>query len=214
MTAIIAAVAAAYLVGSIPTAVWVGNLFYKVDIRKKGSGNAGATNTIRVLGLRAGIPVLLFDILKGWFAVYIGNFFPLSPDTFPDNLDLKIILAIAAVAGHIFPLFAGFRGGKGIATLFGVGIALYPLSAAIVLGVFVLVLLSSRYVSLASITASVSFPLVEMLVLGNTHYPSLMILSILVAIFVPITHRKNIQRLIRNEENKFRFGKTKSGNKK
>lgn len=202
----------AYLIGSIPTSVWIGRIFYHVDVRTKGSGNAGATNTIRVLGLRAGLPVLAFDIFKGWFAVFLAHFPEYEPGSFPDPVDFSIILAMAAVLGHVFPVYAGFRGGKGIATLFGVGLALYPLSALIVLGIFLAVLLSTRIVSLSSILASIAFPLIEILALGHTGYPSLMILTVLVAVFVPVTHKKNIIRLLKGEENKFKFRKKNTSN--
>jgi len=198
----------AYLLGSIPTAVWVGRIFYNVDVRKEGSGNAGATNTIRVLGVKAGIPVLIIDVFKGWLAVYIANFFWMQTSGFPDLIDLKIIHAIAAIIGHVFPIYVGFKGGKGIATLLGIGIALYPIGAFIAVGVFIIVLLISGYVSLASISASIFFPVIEILILGNTQYISLIILAIAVAIFVPITHRKNIGRLLKNEESKFKIRKT------
>jgi len=198
----------AYLIGSLPTAVWVGRIFYNVDVRKEGSGNAGATNTIRVLGVKAGIPVLIIDVFKGWLAVYIANFFWMQTSGFPDLIDLKIIHAIAAIIGHVFPIYVGFKGGKGIATLLGIGIALYPVGAFIAVGVFIIVLLISGYVSLASISASIFFPVIEILILGNAQYISLIILAIAVAIFVPITHRKNIGRLLRNEESKFKIRKT------
>lgn len=202
---IIAAIILAYLVGSIPTSVWIGRWFYNVDVRTKGSGNAGATNTIRVLGYQAGVPVLIFDILKGWFAVYLGVFFQFSMVSFPDPVDLDIMLAIAAVVGHVFPIYVGFKGGKGIATLLGVGIALYPIAALIAVGVFIIVLLISGYVSLSSISATVAFPFIEIFLLGHQEYVSLMILSVAVAVFVPITHLKNIKRLLRKEETKFRI---------
>jgi len=203
MLKISVAVILAYLIGSIPTSVWIGRIFYKVDIRTKGSKNAGATNTIRVLGYKAGIPVLIFDVFKGWLAVYIANFFWTETGSFPDLVDLKIILAVAAVAGHIFPVYVGFKGGKGIATLLGIGIALYPLAALIAVFVFIIVLLLSGYVSLSSITASVLFPFIEIIILGNNEYISLIIMAIAVAVFVPVTHRKNIKRLIRKKESKF-----------
>jgi glycerol-3-phosphate acyltransferase PlsY len=199
----------AYLIGSIPTAVWIGRIFYGVDVRTQGSGNAGATNTIRVLGLKAGIPVLVIDVLKGWFAVYMANFFWMYTTGFPDQIDLKIMHAIAAVIGHVFPVYVGFKGGKGIATLLGIGFALYPTGAFIALGIFIVVLILTRYVSLSSISASVSFPIVEILILGHDQYISLVILAILVAVFVPLTHRKNIKRLLRNEESKISFRKKK-----
>lgn len=207
MINLIIAVILAYLIGSIPTSVWVGRLFYNVDVRTKGSGNAGATNTIRVLGVKAGIPVLIMDIFKGWFAVYIGHFFYTDTGGFPDFVDFQIILAIAAVVGHVFPIYVGFKGGKGIATLLGIGLALYPEAASIAIVVFTITLLLTSYVSLGSIVAAVTFPIVDIFILGHDQYLSLMILSIMVAIFVPLTHRKNIRRLLRGEESKFTIRK-------
>lgn len=206
---LIIAIILAYLIGSIPTSVWIGRAFYNVDVRKEGSGNAGATNTIRVLGVKAGIPVLILDIFKGWLAVYIANFFWDGSLTFPDLIDFKIILACAAVLGHVFPIYVGFKGGKGIATLLGIGLALFPYGALIAVGIFTIVLLITGYVSLSSIIASVTFPLVELLLLGNYEYLSLNILAIAVAIFVPLTHRKNIRRLLNGEESKFTTKKKK-----
>jgi glycerol-3-phosphate acyltransferase PlsY len=200
---IIIAIILAYLIGSLPTSVWIGRIFYNVDVRTQGSKNAGATNTIRVLGYKAGIPVLIFDIFKGWLAVFIAHFFYTETGKFPDLIDLKIILAVAAVIGHVLPIYVGFKGGKGIATLLGIGIALYPIPALITVGIFVVVLMLSGYVSLSSITAALCFPFVYIFILGNYEFLSLIILSIAVAIFVPVTHRKNIGRLIRGEESKF-----------
>lgn len=200
---ILSAVILAYLIGAIPTSVWIGRAFYKVDVRTQGSGNAGATNTIRVLGYKAGIPVLIFDVFKGWLAVYISHFFFIESAKFPDATDFKIMLAIAAVIGHVFPVYVGFKGGKGIATLLGVGIALFPLATLFAVIIFALSLILSGYVSLSSMIAAVTFPVVEILILGHNDYPSLMGLAIAVAVFVPITHRKNIRRLIKGEETKF-----------
>jgi glycerol-3-phosphate acyltransferase PlsY len=199
----IIAVILAYLIGSIPTSVWIGRIFYQVDVRTLGSGNAGATNTIRVLGYKAGIPVLVFDVFKGWLAVYITRFFWTDTGQFPDFVDLKIMLAIAAVIGHVFPVYVAFKGGKGIATLLGVGIAMYPLSALIAVLIFTITLILSGYVSLSSILASITFPFVEIFILGHDQFISLIVLAIAVAIFVPLTHRKNIKRLIKGEESKF-----------
>ncbi len=204
---LIIAIILAYLIGSIPTSVWIGRIFYKVDVRTKGSGNAGATNTIRVLGLKAGIPVLLFDVFKGWLAVFMAHFFYDPSLSFPDLIDFKIILAMAAVLGHVFPVYVGFKGGKGIATLFGMGIALFPLAAVFAVVIFALVLILSGYVSLSSIVASVTFPFVDIFILGHDQYPSMIILSIAVAVFVPVTHRKNIVRLLHGEESKFTVSK-------
>jgi glycerol-3-phosphate acyltransferase PlsY len=206
---LIIAIILAYLIGSIPTSVWIGRIFYNIDVRKEGSGNAGATNTIRVLGYKAGIPVLLLDIFKGWFAVYISNFFWDGTLTFPDLVDFDIILASAAVVGHVFPIYVGFKGGKGIATLLGIGIALFPYGALIAVVIFAITLIITGYVSLSSIVASVTFPIVELIFLGNTEYISLTILAIAVAVFVPLIHHKNIQRLLKGEESKFTIKRKK-----
>jgi len=194
----------AYLIGSIPSAVWIGKGLYGIDVREHGSGNAGATNVIRVLGYKAGIPVMLVDVFKGWLAVQVVFLFPqngLSPDAM---VYFKIACAMAAVLGHIFPVYVGFRGGKGVGTLAGVAIALYPLALLVVLGIFILSLVLSRYVSLSSILAGIVFPFVVIFVTGEKN-PGLIILSVMVAIFIPLTHRKNIKRLLKGEENKFIF---------
>lgn len=201
-------VALSYLIGSIPTSVWVGKLFYKIDIREHGSGNAGATNTIRVLGYRAGLPVMAFDIFKGWFAVQLATLFPdtgLSADAI---IYLEMALAIAAVLGHIFPVYVGFRGGKGVGTLAGVAIALYPFGLLVAAVVFAGTLAISRYVSLSSIVAAVTFPFIVIFVTGQ-HNPGLIALALFVAVFVPVTHRKNIRRLLKGEENRFDFRRKK-----
>lgn len=202
------AVVIAYLLGAIPTSVWIGKVFYNVDVRNLGSGNAGATNTIRVLGLKAGIPVLIFDVLKGWIAVYSAHFYTWTWES-PGSNEFRIMLALAAVVGHVFPVYVGFRGGKGIATLLGVGFGLFPLGATIALCIFIIVVSISKFVSLGSIIAAVTFPLTELVVLGNDDSIPLTLLSILIAIFVPITHRTNIKRLIRGEESKISFKKRK-----
>jgi glycerol-3-phosphate acyltransferase PlsY len=207
----IIAVLLAYLIGAIPTSVWIGRIFYGIDVRTLGSGNAGATNTLRVLGARAGIPVLIFDVFKGWFAVFISHFLSDDPAFLTDLTDLKIILSIAAVIGHVFPVYVGFKGGKGIATLLGIGFALYPLSALIAVGVFTITLLIIGYVSLGSILAAITFPVTEIVILEHTQHISLVVLAILVAIFVPLTHRKNIRRLITGSETKFSIKNSRKG---
>ena len=190
----------AYILGSIPTAVWIGKYFYKIDVREYGSGNAGATNVFRVLGKKAGIPVLFLDIFKGFLAVSLAS---LSNYTIHSNqfINLQLVLGIASLVGHIFPIFASFRGGKGIATLLGIILAVLPYAAFISIGIFILVLLVSGYVSLSSMIAAVAFPLIVILVFNITNN-SLIVFSILIAIMVLITHQKNIERLIRREESK------------
>lgn len=196
----------AYMLGSIPTAVWIGIVFHGVDVREHGSGNAGATNVIRVLGPKAGLPVLLFDVFKAWLAVYLANFF--APDYYSQNqiVNFKIACGALAVVGHVFPLFANFKGGKGVATLVGVILAMYPIAFPIILVWFILALITTGYVSVGSITSSALLPILVILVFREKDV-SLIILSILVAIFVPLTHRKNIHRLLRGEESKFRIYK-------
>jgi glycerol-3-phosphate acyltransferase PlsY len=196
----------AYLIGSIPSAVWMGKTFYGVDVRTQGSGNAGATNTIRVLGVKAGLPVLLFDVFKGWLAVFLARYF--VPANFAgDNFIIyQIILAGMVVLGHVFPVFAGFRGGKGIATLLGVGIAIYPVEVMVVVAIFIVMLIVFKYVSVASITAAVSFPFIVIFIFHQRALP-LILLAVFVGIFVPITHHKNIKRLLNGTESRFRLKK-------
>jgi len=198
----------AYLLGSIPTSVWIGKYFYGIDIREHGSGNAGATNTFRVLGKKPGIIVLIIDILKGSAAVSLAYWFE---DVLPANefIDIEIGLAIACVFGHIFPVFAGFRGGKGVATLLGATIIITPISCALALVVFLIVLFSTRYVSLSSMSAGVSYPFILHFILHNQH-PSLTIYSILIALLLIITHRKNIRRLLTHTESKIVLVKSKA----
>ncbi|MCX6231435.1 MAG: glycerol-3-phosphate 1-O-acyltransferase PlsY [Bacteroidetes bacterium] len=205
---VIIGVITAYLIGSIATSVWIGRVFFGVDIRKLGSGNAGATNTIRVLGTKQGLIVLLFDTFKGWFAVFLAQFF--APDfyTYSQVSNLELVHALAAVLGHIFPIYVGFKGGKGVATLVGVIIALYPSSFVVLLGVFLIVLITSGYVSLSSITTAVVFPFIYIFIFKDSNSPiSLIIFAILIAVFIPFTHKKNIIRLLNGTENKFRLKK-------
>src|ERR1700710_207258 len=154
----ISALILAYLCGSIPTAVWIGLAFYGVDVREYGSGNAGATNTFRVLGKKAGIPVMLLDILKGFTATNLAFLIPIT-GPHSTYISYQLALGIAAVMGHLFPVFAGFRGGKGIATLFGMILAIQLQAALLCVCVFIVVLLITRYVSLSSIMAGFTYPI-------------------------------------------------------
>jgi glycerol-3-phosphate acyltransferase PlsY len=206
---IVLEILAAYLLGSIASAVWIGKMIYGIDVREHGSGNAGATNVIRVLGYKAGIPVLLVDVFKGWLAVQIAIWFPI-PGISPEIVTyVRISLALAAVMGHVFPVFAGFKGGKGVGTIAGTGISLFPLAILLVLVVFIIVLAVTHYVSLSSIVAALAFPLVVYFMTGVRH-PGLISLSLLVAVFIPATHRKNISRLLKGEERKFDFRRKKT----
>ncbi len=189
----------AYLLGSIPTAVWVGKIFFNIDVREHGSGNAGATNVMRVLGVKTGIPVLLTDMLKGWFAVYLVHFQGVLEEGNEAWMLVAIILGVLAVIGHIFPVFAGFRGGKGVATIAGVCISLHPLATVSALGIFILVLIIWKYVSLGSIFAGISFP-AWVIIVFHSEYLSMGIFSVIAAILLVVTHRANIKRLLKGEE--------------
>ena len=213
LVVLISIIISAYLLGSIPTSVWVGKIFYGIDIREHGSGNAGATNTIRVLGWKAGLPVMIIDVLKGIAAVTLIRFIQsVAPGT-DQFVNFQLILGGAAVIGHIFPVFARFRGGKGVATLFGMVLAISPFSTMVCAGVFLLTLLLTKYVSLSSILAGFTFP-VAVIVIFNTSVTSMAVFSIAVSVLLLLTHQKNIGRLLRKEEAKatFLFGKRNKTN--
>lgn len=197
---------AAYILGSIPTSVWFGKIFYKIDLRDYGSGNAGATNALRVFGNGAGALVLLLDALKGFMAVSLSMFFADSFNTENHMVVYQLILGSMALLGHVFPLFARFRGGKGIATLVGIAIAMFPWAVLICLAVFLLFFLPTRYVSLGSMSAALAFPVIVLFVLQSQLMAEI-IFSFAVAVFVPLTHIKNIKRLLKGQENKLIFRK-------
>ncbi len=197
-------VLAAYLLGSIPTSVWVGRIWFGLDIREHGSGNAGATNTFRVLGKKAGIFVMLVDILKGLLAATLALILLRQGYIESEMLILwKLILGIFAIIGHILPVFASFRGGKGVATLAGMMMGVQWEITLICVFIFLISLLFSNYVSLSSMIASLSFPLLVVLVPGFQQ-DNLILPIFGFALFVAVvfTHRKNIKRLIRGDENK------------
>ncbi|MBL7718092.1 MAG: glycerol-3-phosphate 1-O-acyltransferase PlsY [Flavipsychrobacter sp.] len=190
----------AYLIGSIPTAVWVSRKMYGIDIREHGSGNAGATNTFRILGKKAGSGVMLVDMLKGFVAVKLSLLSSFSWHS-EAIVNLQVFLGLAAVVGHIFPIWADFRGGKGIATLFGMILSIQPLVAVSIIGVFFLMLFLTRYVSLSSISASIAFPLLILFIFKEPEQ-SYRIFAIGSAFLVVLTHYKNINRLISGNESK------------
>lgn len=202
----------AYLCGSIPTAVWIGMAFYKVDVREYGSGNAGATNTFRVLGKQAGIPVMMLDIFKGWAATNFAYFIGASATGAINSTaytNYELALGIAAVMGHLFPVFAGFRGGKGVATLFGMILAIHFHAALLCVIVFITVLLISKYVSLSSIAAAFTYP-IGVSFIFPTPIRSIVIYGMCICVLVLVTHQKNIERLIRGKESKVNFFKKKT----
>jgi len=191
----------AYLIGSVPTSVWVSQSFFNIDIREYGSGNAGATNTYRVLGPKWGTFVMLMDMLKGVIAVKLALLLPEYADTEVNLQNLQTGLGLAAVIGHIFPIWADFRGGKGVATLFGLVLGISPWTAISCVGIFSLVLYLTRFVSLSSILASIAFPFF-ILVIFNVDNPVYRVFAIAVALMVLLTHQKNIGRLLRGNESK------------
>ncbi|MBR3939534.1 MAG: glycerol-3-phosphate 1-O-acyltransferase PlsY [Bacteroidales bacterium] len=203
--------AVSYLIGSMTPSIWIGRIFYNVDVRTKGSKNAGTTNTIRVLGPKAGIIVFIIDVLKGCLALYLSNLFVAA---FLDDTPLEIFNIISAacvVLGHVFPIYEGFKGGKGVATMLGVLIYLYSEIFWILLLIFIIVFIIWRYISLGSITAAIAFPItyyIYSVYWAKDMDPILFIFAIVVAIFIVITHRNNIKRLAKGEEKKFKFKKT------
>lgn len=178
--------------------MWVGRTFYNIDVREFGSGNAGATNTFRVLGKRAGIPVLIMDVMKGFLAVklafVIGDYDPVSPEI----IDFELALGVCALFGHIFPVYVGFRGGKGVATMLGILMAIHYQAAIICAIVFLASLFITGYVSLSSMLSGITFPIVIMVFYSTNS--SINIFSLAVAIMVLVTHQRNIERLIKREE--------------
>ncbi|MCB9210136.1 MAG: glycerol-3-phosphate 1-O-acyltransferase PlsY [Ignavibacteriales bacterium] len=209
-----------YLVGSIPVSIILTKLVKGVDVRDFGSGNAGGTNVSRVLGKKYGILTIILDAMKGVIAVvfisrlYFGNFpFP-NTTPFDDFTLIQIIAGITAVIGHIWTIFAGFKGGKGIATGLGVLVSIVTLDLLLALGVFFVVMYISKYISLASISAAVSVPII-MVVRENIFgvnipsYHTLLPFVIGLALLIIYTHRANLERLLSGNENKISLSKKK-----
>jgi len=193
----------AYMIGSIPTALIISRKFFGIDIREFGSGNMGATNTFRVLGSKYGTIVMVCDILKGMAAVALYNFLPyyLHQGSGIERTNLMIGLGLSAVLGHVFPLWADFKGGKGVATLFGMILAIQPVIAGSCVAVFLLVLYFTRFVSLSSILAGLMLP-ISVLWIWNEHEILYRIFALFVALLIIITHQKNIGKLLRGVESR------------
>lgn len=199
----------AYLLGSIPSAVWIGKKYYGIDIREYGSKNAGTTNMLRVLGRRAALPVFVLDFFKGFVAVSLIGIMRYDIDiTSAWLINLKIMGVFAAILGHIFPIFAGFKGGKGVATLVGAITGIYPIVVLLCFAVWVLVFLITHYVSLASMTAGCSFPIFA-IIYSSMEWSrvkdvsmSFIVFSFVVAGLLLWSHRKNIERLKAGTESK------------
>ncbi len=191
----------AYLIGSIPSALIISKKYFGIDIRDYGSGNMGATNTFRVLGSKYGTIVMALDILKGIAAVELYNFLPYYFSSELLRTNFMIGLGLSAVLGHVFPIYANFKGGKGVATLFGMLLAVQPVVAISCVGVFLLVLYLTRYVSLSSILAALFLPIC-VLWIWNEHEVLYRIFALLVATLVIVTHQKNIIRILRGVESR------------
>lgn len=193
----------AYLLGSIPTAVWYGKQVHDTDVREYGSGNAGATNTFRVLGKRAGIIVLMIDILKGATAASLAHAL-LRLEAIPADrlIEFQLLLGIVAVLGHIFPIFTNFDGGKGVATLLGMMLAIQPVVALLCIVVFLIILISTKYVSLGSLLGTLAFPLLLLLRPFRTGEPLLVAFGFVMFALLAITHQKNIRRILNGDENR------------
>ena len=200
-----------YIIGSIPTAIIAGKWLKKIDIRKHGSGNAGATNVFRTLGWKAGITVLLIDMFKGFIPVYwIAGLFHQNPDTL---IYLQLLAGICAILGHIWTIFAGFKGGKGVGTSAGVFLGLAPLALGIALLVFVIIVWLTRYVSLGSILAALTLLIILLLqkFVLNMFVPDILLyVCTVIVILIWIAHKENIKRLLKGDENKLKFGTDKS----
>ncbi len=205
----------AYLLGSIPSAVWIGKKYYGIDIREHGSKNAGTTNMLRVLGRRAAAPVFALDFLKGFVAVTVIELLQYDELIGPnDIINLKIAAVVAAVLGHIFPIFAGFRGGKGVATLVGAVTGIYPPAILLCFGVWIVVLMISHYVSLSSMIAGCCFPVFTLISPKVNGSVPFVVFSFAIAVLLIVTHRKNIKRLREGTESRIYIWKPRSARSK
>jgi len=196
----------AYLLGSIPTAIWLGKAKYGIDVREHGSNNAGATNTFRVLGKKPGVVVLFIDILKGFIAVFLPFIFGIGEWGSNHLIEVQLVAALCAVSGHVLPIFANFRGGKGVATSLGVIVGVHPIAAGICVAVFLIVFVISKYVSLGATIAACCFPIL-LAFYFKVDSVWLLSFSVLLSAVVVYVHKKNIGRLLRKEENKMNLFK-------
>lgn len=200
----------AYLLGSIPTAVWYGQAHFELDIREHGSGNAGATNTFRVLGKRAGTAVMLIDIIKGWVATSLAlMLYYLDVISADERITFKLVFGLLAVIGHVYPIFANFRGGKGAATILGMGLSLHPEAALFCIAIFLFILITFKYVSLGSMLGTLAFPVSMVFQMFGPEKTILIIFGFVQFLVIVITHQKNVRRLLRGEESRMNLFKKK-----
>tara|TARA_B100001287_G_scaffold192399_1_gene162634 strand:+ start:12643 stop:13299 length:657 start_codon:yes stop_codon:yes gene_type:complete len=206
------AVILAYLIGSVPSAVWISKWFFGVDVRDYGSNNAGATNTFRVIGKFAGFSVLFLDILKGWASVKLLTIFLVQYH--PESeafINIQLVIGISAVLGHVFPIYEQFQGGKGVATLMGIILAINFSAAIGCVIIFLLIFIFTSYVSLGAMIAAFFFPVITIFII-KAESPALIYFSIFISILVITTHKKNILRLLDREENKMAIKLKKNKN--
>ena len=205
------AVLLAYFIGSIPSAIWVSKWFFGIDVRDYGSNNAGATNTFRVIGKFAGFTVLFFDILKGWVSVKLLTTLILYQTDSLEFINMQLIVGITAVLGHVFPIYEKFQGGKGVATLMGIILAINFSAAIGCVIIFLVIFIFFSYVSLGAIVAAIFFPIITVFIL-RIESLSLIYFSIFISILVILTHKPNIYRLLNKDENKMKIKLKKSKN--
>jgi len=196
----------AYLLGSIPTAVWIGRIRYGIDVREHGSKNAGATNTFRVLGRKAGITVLSIDVTKGFVATFMPFLCGVGAWHSDTLFSVQIVAALLATTGHVFPVFAGFRGGKGVATSLGVLLGVYAPSALLCIVVFLIIFFIFHYVSLGAVSAALMFP-ISVCFIFEVKSLWLIIFSLLLSTLVIFAHRKNLYRIFKGTESKMHLFK-------
>ena len=202
----------AYLIGSVPSAIWISKWFFGVDVRDYGSNNAGATNTFRVIGKLAGFTVLFLDILKGWISVRLLTLYIIQYSPYSDAyINMQLLIGITAVLGHVFPIYEQFQGGKGVATLMGIILAINFSAAIGCVVIFLAIFLFTNYVSLGAMVAAFFFPVITIFII-KAESPALIYFSIFIAVLVIVTHKKNISRLLINQENKMqiKFRKNKT----
>ena len=206
------AVLLAYFIGSIPSAIWVSKWFFGVDVRDYGSNNAGATNTFRVIGRVAGFTVLFFDILKGWISVKILTSLILYEPQSSEFINMQLVVGITAVLGHVFPIYEKFQGGKGVATLMGIILAINFSAAIGCVVIFLLIFIFTSYVSLGAIVAAIFFPIITIFII-RVESISVVYFSIFISILVILTHKPNIYRLLNKDENKMKIKLKKNLNR-
>ena len=221
MIALLTVLLISYLIGSIPSSVWVGKIFNGVDVRDHGSGNAGATNTFRVLGWKSGAIVVVIDFIKGFSTTFWIAFLafdihdgPISPPGWEVDAFLPIICGFTAMVGHMYPILAGFRGGKGVLTACGMLYGIEPASISVSLALFLIIMFATHYVSLASIVGSIAYPLSLVTLKFALQWNidgSIIMFGIFAATGIIYRHRSNIKRLMNGTENKIKSFKPSGG---